>query len=374
MSPLRILIVDDQTDVRRVLQAGIETLGSDYQVYAMPSAEEALLEASRKPIDLLVTDFRLPGMSGSELVSKMKRYCPDMKVFIITGMTDPNVHRQVKEAKPDDFFIKPVPLGDFLAAVSQTLMQVKNKQAQQTLAGSNQGKQADQSLNEILSRLQKKLGAEAVALVKDQGITLTTGKKLPGGIIKSLPAEMTRLLAASDLAQTLGSTPEHSLLYLQGKAKQLIAASNGATQVLIITLNPGSAINFADPALQVIFQALEEIQASDRALKSQPSISKDAQESTARMAAVQPASPQPDVTPLPAKPAPPAESEIAPEELKKAETIFEQISQQRPAPEQVQEFWEAAMEEEEARRLKRPNDINYDEARRLGLTPEEDAD
>ncbi len=67
MGKQRILIVEDQRDVRRLLRAGLETLELDLEIIDVPSGEEALLLSTRQPFDVLVADVRLPGISGLEL-------------------------------------------------------------------------------------------------------------------------------------------------------------------------------------------------------------------------------------------------------------------------------------------------------------------
>src|SRR5512140_19136 len=121
MPPFRILIVEDQREVSRLLRSALETLEHKMDVYEIPSGEEAILFSSRNPVDLLVSDFRLPGMSGIELMKKICKYHPEMKVILITGQTDPKVRKAVAEAGADAFFIKPVPMADFLDAVERHL-------------------------------------------------------------------------------------------------------------------------------------------------------------------------------------------------------------------------------------------------------------
>ena len=66
-----ILLVDDQRDIVRLLHSALQTLGHELDIIDAPSGEEALLEASRRKIDLLVADYRLPGISGVELMRKI---------------------------------------------------------------------------------------------------------------------------------------------------------------------------------------------------------------------------------------------------------------------------------------------------------------
>ena len=76
MAAHRILIVDDQHEVRRMLSTSLRTLGPEIEVVDVPSGEEALLVASRRPVDLLISDVRLPGLSGLELMARVHKRNP----------------------------------------------------------------------------------------------------------------------------------------------------------------------------------------------------------------------------------------------------------------------------------------------------------
>ncbi len=68
MVAYRILIVEDQREVSLLLRSALQTLEHDLEVVEIPSGEEAILDASRNKIDLLVTDYRLAGITGIELM------------------------------------------------------------------------------------------------------------------------------------------------------------------------------------------------------------------------------------------------------------------------------------------------------------------
>src|SRR5262249_19438771 len=82
--PPSILVVDDDADVREVIA---ETLiGFGYGVLQAASGEEALpVLADRRDIAILITDVRMPGMSGFELVSRGRRMAGNLKVIITSG-------------------------------------------------------------------------------------------------------------------------------------------------------------------------------------------------------------------------------------------------------------------------------------------------
>src|SRR5512140_3543162 len=97
--PPSILLVDDQRDILRLLHSTLDTLkNKDLEVIEAPSGEEALLEVGRRKIDLLVTDYLLPGMTGIELMHKMRAKMPDVRVIIISGMTDRKARDEILNA------------------------------------------------------------------------------------------------------------------------------------------------------------------------------------------------------------------------------------------------------------------------------------
>ncbi len=117
-----ILLVDDQRDILRLLHSTLDTLkNEELEIIEAPSGEEALLEISRQRIDLLVADYLLPGMTGVELMHKVRIRHPDVKVIWITGMTDSKARDEMLNAGAVAIFDKPIPLADFLDMVERSL-------------------------------------------------------------------------------------------------------------------------------------------------------------------------------------------------------------------------------------------------------------
>jgi len=164
-----ILIVDDQKDIVRLLHSTLQTLGHALDIVDAPSGEEALLEASRRKVDLLISDYLLPGMSGVELMKKVKVRNPDMKVVFISGMTERKARDEMLNAGAVAVFDKPIPLADFLDAVERGLGLV------QTIFPPESGKEVEekrQTLSEVLVGFRQKIGADAVYLISERGRVL----------------------------------------------------------------------------------------------------------------------------------------------------------------------------------------------------------
>jgi CheY-like chemotaxis protein len=163
-----ILLVDDQRDIVRLLHSTLQTLGHKMDIVDAPSGEEALLEASRRKVDLLVSDYLLPGISGVELMRKVKVRNPELKVIFISGMTDRKARDEMLHAGAVAIFDKPIPLADFLDAVERGLGLVR------TIFPPESGKEAEhrQSLSELLSGFRQKIKADAVFLISDRARVL----------------------------------------------------------------------------------------------------------------------------------------------------------------------------------------------------------
>src|SRR5579863_6963009 len=83
--PSRILLVDDQNSVRDALYTILESDG--YEVLAASNGRDGLtiFRQSTRPIELLVTDYNMPQMSGLELARECSRLCGELSVLYVSG-------------------------------------------------------------------------------------------------------------------------------------------------------------------------------------------------------------------------------------------------------------------------------------------------
>jgi len=112
---LKILLVDDHASVRATTAALLVDLGHD--VAEASDAREAMdrLEQDSAPVDLLVTDYAMPLMSGTELIEKARQLRPGLPALLITGYADAHSISR----RPDDVAVLPKPFTaeQFSAAV-----------------------------------------------------------------------------------------------------------------------------------------------------------------------------------------------------------------------------------------------------------------
>jgi CheY-like chemotaxis protein len=82
----RVLLVDDDDDVRSVAAAMVAELG--YEVATAAAGEEALALLSQRRFEVMVTDIAMPGMNGVELARRARRLAPDMPILFASGYAD----------------------------------------------------------------------------------------------------------------------------------------------------------------------------------------------------------------------------------------------------------------------------------------------
>jgi DNA-binding NtrC family response regulator len=112
-----VLIVDDNIALAENLAEILELEGYGTEVAA--SAEEALPKALAGDHVVVVTDFRLPGMDGAELVSHVRRVRAHLRCIVISAFTDESTVRRAQEAGAR-FLPKPVDLVRLSSLVEES--------------------------------------------------------------------------------------------------------------------------------------------------------------------------------------------------------------------------------------------------------------
>ena len=117
----RILVVDDDRAVRKALQVNLSKQGMHVTLANHPGeALEALHEA---PFDLVLTDVRMPGSTGLELLDKVRDAWPDTPVVVMTGYGSVADAVTAMKAGAADYLIKPISKDELLVVIDRALEQ-----------------------------------------------------------------------------------------------------------------------------------------------------------------------------------------------------------------------------------------------------------
>jgi PAS domain S-box-containing protein len=121
MNRPKILIVDDELEILQLLKKFLED--EDFEVFCAQDGQSALDLFRKKQIDVVVTDIRMPGMDGLELLRRIKRIDDLIEVIVLTGYA--SIEAAVNSMKSDgafDFLTKPIEnFEDLLISVEKAL-------------------------------------------------------------------------------------------------------------------------------------------------------------------------------------------------------------------------------------------------------------
>jgi len=341
------MIVDDQREISRLLKSALVTLELDLEIVELLSGEEAILDATRNKVDLLVADYRLPGISGLQLMKKIQIYHPSAKVILITGIADPNVRKEVARAGADAFFIKPISIADFLDSVERVLGLVETiLPLEPILKGGDEDKR--QGLADQFSELRQKLKAKSVLLLNDRGRILACAGELPekNQEISLVASLMAIYNAGQKVTQIIGHKTNSSWHIFSGAKLDLIFAPLNSTHAILLAGN-----NLA--AEDVILQNINHFTAARRAIEA------------SLMELDGPTIPYIQETP----------GETDPElgfEMPGEDLLIPLLknSNTKAKKDELDAFWSDATDGQPAAPF-HADGLSYDQARKLGLTPED---
>jgi DNA-binding response OmpR family regulator len=344
MPAYRILIVEDQREVSRLLHSALDTLEYDLDIVEIPSGEEAILDSSRNTVDLLVSDYRLPGITGIELMRKVRKYRPKVKVILITGQTDPKVRKSVADAGADAFFIKPVPIADFLDSVERHLGLVETILPPEPIAVVEE-KEIQSNLPDLLVRLRMDLGAIAVFIMNDTGHILARAGDLPDSNDEvSLLSVLLSIHSAGQKVSRLIGQKNASNWYVFGGAEyDLVFAPVGSSYAMLVI-----GKELADE--ERILNTIDVLSAARKTIE----------QTLGDITSDTPASQEAPTTPLEA--VEPSMKEMAP--------LFREAKKKLKSAD-VDAFWDQAADQHKA--PAEPDMLSYDQAKQLGLAPKDES-
>jgi CheY-like chemotaxis protein len=113
---MRVLIADDDPEVRDVIAESFRMEGLD--VLEASNGLEALLYVKRDRPDAVVLDLMMPRLGGVEALKRIHDFNPGIRVLVVTGTDDPELHRQATASGAAAVFTKPVAIAALVAALT----------------------------------------------------------------------------------------------------------------------------------------------------------------------------------------------------------------------------------------------------------------
>ena len=161
-----VLIVDDDAAVAKVLEALLRQDG--IETFSVSSAAAALEALAKRPFDLVLSDVRMPGMDGMQLLREVSARFPGTPLILITAHATVPLAVEAMKAGAADFVTKPFDREEILRAVRKAAA-VSEEPSAGSLVGESE------PLREALRRLERAAAGDATVLLRGES---GTGKEL----------------------------------------------------------------------------------------------------------------------------------------------------------------------------------------------------
>ncbi|WP_058301285.1 response regulator transcription factor [Gorillibacterium timonense] len=171
---MNILIVDDESFVRRSLSDMLNTAGAKWTVAGeAENGLDALDILAQVPIDLIISDIRMPGMDGLSLAQHVRQHYPGTELVLLTGYQDFAYARQAIQYGVKDYLVKPSSVEDILELVANLQEQLEKRKQEAQLNRLRQKNLLEKRLHDLLYGIPLPYFDESIIPPYDSFIVLT---------------------------------------------------------------------------------------------------------------------------------------------------------------------------------------------------------
>jgi DNA-binding NtrC family response regulator len=173
-----ILVVDDTPSTLEVLQRNLTAEG--YITYTAPGVEEALKLLEGTPVDLVITDLKMPKISGIDLIRHIRENYRNTEVMMITGYATVENAVEAVKSGAEEYLSKPFTNDEIFAAVRRSLEKLKQRREASTkpaqeLAGTHGLIGESKAMQKVFTAIQKASSTSATVLITGES---GSGKEL----------------------------------------------------------------------------------------------------------------------------------------------------------------------------------------------------
>ncbi|OPX41411.1 MAG: hybrid sensor histidine kinase/response regulator [Desulfobacteraceae bacterium 4484_190.3] len=126
MKDLRLLLVDDETDFRQTIAKRLTKRG--FVPDQAKDGKECLSILEKKPVDLVVLDVKMPGMSGIEVLNRIQKKYPKTEVILLTGHATTSDGVEGMKLGAFDYLSKPIELEQLLGKIRQVKEKIEREE------------------------------------------------------------------------------------------------------------------------------------------------------------------------------------------------------------------------------------------------------
>lgn len=275
----RILIVDDDFELATLLGQALKDVESNLQIQLARDADEALAKISKRPFDLVVTDIKMAGLNGLQLVEVLNQLDPAIKTIAMTAYSSAEVESQAQALNVYRYIAKPFTIEEFRRIVREALAVGEPAPAPSIDLSTAQRT----AIEEHLTSLRASTQAHTVLLVNHRGhpvcmTSLANGLDVTG-LCNALVASNAGL--ATELERMMGRGHPFTLSYHGGPDYSLCSYSIASNYLLVAVfsgeIRVGQVWYYMKNTANHI-QAILESEAEDKLTEETPLLEKMAAE------------------------------------------------------------------------------------------------
>lgn len=231
MASKHILIVDDEPKVGFFLGRSLKLTNKECEVSTARSGEEALEILKASPVDLLITDLRMPGISGLELIRWTKTTRPETQTILITAYGSDKLKAEAQRLKVYHYITKPFNVREFTDVVKKALQQMAVTRPGFAIFSG----QAFEEITEQLEELRNDIGARCIFLADAQGQRLAE-VGLTDGIDDTMLLTLLAggLVTSAEVARQFNDGQSTNFNFQKGERYDIYSANVGENLVIAI--------------------------------------------------------------------------------------------------------------------------------------------
>jgi len=119
--PPAVVLVEDEPAILMILRRVLRDVVGSHDIILVEGGAEALEQLALRPVPVLITDYRMPGMDGMQLTRAIKAAWPATRIIMITADLAADVQVLALAAGVDYFLVKPFPVEDLRRIVRSAL-------------------------------------------------------------------------------------------------------------------------------------------------------------------------------------------------------------------------------------------------------------
>ncbi len=230
----RILVVDDDENIVALAAKGLTRLGTAYHAEVATSGEEAWEKMSVEPYDLVITDLRMPGMDGLELLRRTRKSYPQTRLILMTGYGSDEVEANARRLQAYHYITKPFYMQDLLDAARDALEgPIINVRGLLVLSD-----ERFETITRQLGQLKFDTGAQAILLCDATGQTIVRVGETPDLNLNDLAVLVADGLNTTlEMRRMLGERHALNLNYHEGDRFDVYAAAVGECLLLLFVFD-----------------------------------------------------------------------------------------------------------------------------------------